>query len=110
MLAATTPGRVGGAGLPAATAAAAVSADKPGRGPSFLEPDAGGTYPAVFNASNEQLVAAFHAGAIGFLDIVDTIARVVDAHKPDGELTLPSLAEAELWARAEADRAIAALR
>src|SRR5690606_34104886 len=71
---------------------------------------AGGTYPAVFNASNEQLVAAFHAGAIGFLDIVDTIARVVDAHKPDGELTLPSLAEAELWARAEADRAIAALR
>ncbi|GHD43269.1 1-deoxy-D-xylulose-5-phosphate reductoisomerase [Mycetocola manganoxydans] len=71
---------------------------------------AGGTYPAVFNASNEQLVAAFHAGAIGFLDIVDTIARVVDAHKPDGELTLQSLAEAELWARAEADRAIAALR
>ena len=28
---------------------------------------AGGTYPAVFNAANEQAVAAFHAGRIGFL-------------------------------------------
>lgn len=67
----------------------------------------GGTYPAVFNAANEQAVAAFHAGAIGYLDIVDTIERVVDAHRPDGELTRETLAEAERWARDAADRLIA---
>ncbi|MFU8945774.1 1-deoxy-D-xylulose-5-phosphate reductoisomerase [Mycetocola zhadangensis] len=70
---------------------------------------AGGTYPAVFNASNEQAVAAFHAGAIGFLDIVDIISRVVDAHRPDDELTLESLAHAETWARETADRVIVEL-
>ncbi|KQV05205.1 1-deoxy-D-xylulose-5-phosphate reductoisomerase [Leifsonia sp. Root112D2] len=67
----------------------------------------GSTWPAVFNAANEQAVLAFHAGAIGYLDIVETIERVLDAHVPPGELTLESLAETELWARAEADRLIA---
>ncbi|WP_368496404.1 1-deoxy-D-xylulose-5-phosphate reductoisomerase [Herbiconiux sp. A18JL235] len=70
---------------------------------------AGGSYPAVFNAANEQAVAAFHAGRIGFLDIVDTVARVVDLHEmPSEEITRESLAETELWARATADRLIAA--
>jgi len=68
---------------------------------------AGATYPAVFNAANEQAVAAFHAGAIGYLDIVDTVERVVDEHEPAGELTLESLAEAERWARATADAHLA---
>ena len=68
---------------------------------------AGGTYPAVFNAANEQAVAAFHAGAISYLDIVDTVERVVDEHEPAGELTLESLAEAERWARATADAHLA---
>ncbi|MDJ1113055.1 1-deoxy-D-xylulose-5-phosphate reductoisomerase [Microbacterium dauci] len=69
---------------------------------------AGGTYPAVFNAANEQAVDAFHEGALPFLGIVETVARVVDAHAAPGELTRESLAEAERWARAEADRLIAA--
>lgn len=68
----------------------------------------GGTYPAVFNAANEQSVAAFHAGRIGFLDIVDTVLRVVESHEQGAELTRESLAEAERWARAAADRLIAA--
>ena len=69
---------------------------------------AGGSYPAVFNAANEQAVAAFHAGRIGFLDIVDTVARVVDLHEmPSEEVTVESLGESELWARATADRLIA---
>ncbi|GAB2521223.1 1-deoxy-D-xylulose-5-phosphate reductoisomerase [Paramicrobacterium agarici] len=68
---------------------------------------AGGTYPAVFNAANEQAVHAFHARRIGFLDIVDTVRRVVDAHEPDGELSRESLAEAETWARRTADELIA---
>lgn len=67
---------------------------------------AGATYPAVFNASNEQAVLAFHAGRIGYLDIVDTVQRVVEAHESQGELTLESLAEAEDWARAAADTII----
>ena len=69
---------------------------------------AGGTYPAVFNAANEQAVDAFHDGALSFLGIVDTVARVVDRHDAPRELTRESLAEAERWARAEADRLIAA--
>lgn len=69
---------------------------------------AGGSFPAVFNAANEQAVAAFHDGRIGFLDIVDTVQRVVDAHEmPDAVVTRESLAEAELWARATADQLIA---
>ncbi len=68
---------------------------------------AGGTYPAVFNAANEQAVHAFHAGRIGFLDIVETITRVVDVHD-GGETSLAGVLDAERWARAEADRLIAA--
>ncbi|TFD23640.1 1-deoxy-D-xylulose-5-phosphate reductoisomerase [Cryobacterium sp. TMS1-13-1] len=66
----------------------------------------GGTYPAVFNAANEQAVAAFHAGRIGFQDIVDTVLRVVESHEQGGELSRELLAEAERWARAAADRLI----
>lgn len=66
---------------------------------------AGSTYPAVFNAANEQAVLAFHAGRIGYLDIFDTIRAVIDAHEPDsGALTLDGVLGAELWARTEADR------
>ena len=31
--------------------------------------------------ANEEAVLPFHAGRIGFLDIVDTVQRVVDAHQ-----------------------------
>ncbi|GAA1059674.1 1-deoxy-D-xylulose-5-phosphate reductoisomerase [Agromyces bracchium] len=69
---------------------------------------AGGEYPAVFNAANEQAVAAFHAGRIGFTEIVDTVKAVVDAHEsPSGVLTVDSLAEAERVARRAADLRIA---
>jgi 1-deoxy-D-xylulose-5-phosphate reductoisomerase len=64
---------------------------------------AGATYPAVYNAANEECVEAFHAGRIGFIDIVDTVQRVVDAHEPDsGELTVEQVLAAEDWARAQA--------
>ena len=66
---------------------------------------AGGSYPAVFNAANEQAVAAFHDGRIGFLDIVDTIDRVVDRYEPESApMTLAGVLEAETWARAAADK------
>ena len=66
--------------------------------------EAGGTYPAVFNAANEQAVAAFHAGRIPFLAILATIERVLERHEPAGEFTLESVLDAERWARDEADR------
>ncbi|ARJ05091.1 1-deoxy-D-xylulose-5-phosphate reductoisomerase [Cnuibacter physcomitrellae] len=68
---------------------------------------AGGGFPAVFNAANEQAVRAFHDERIGFLDILDTVRRVVDEHSEDGgEITRESLLATETWARREADRLI----
>jgi 1-deoxy-D-xylulose-5-phosphate reductoisomerase len=64
---------------------------------------AGLTYPAVYNAANEQAVEAFHAGILKFDQIVDLIRRVVDAHDPEKELTLDSVLAAERWARDQAD-------
>ena len=66
------------------------------------------TYPAVYNAVNEEAVDAFHAGRIGFLDIVDTVRQVVEAHETPATLTLDTLAEAERWARERAQQAITA--
>jgi 1-deoxy-D-xylulose-5-phosphate reductoisomerase len=66
-----------------------------------------GTYPAVFNASNEQAVLAFHAGIIGYLDILDIVDQVVDGHTDEGNMSLESVLGAEVTARAEADRLIA---
>lgn len=68
---------------------------------------AGGTYPAVFNAANEQAVDAFHEGRLSFLGILDTVERVVDEHEAPAELTRESLADAEAWARRTADALIA---
>ncbi|MGZ0711257.1 1-deoxy-D-xylulose-5-phosphate reductoisomerase (plasmid) [Coraliomargarita sp. W4R53] len=69
---------------------------------------AAGTYPAVFNAANEQAVDAFHEGQLPFTGIVDTVQRVVDDHEAPARLSRESLAEAERWARERADAAIAA--
>ncbi len=71
----------------------------------------GGVAPAVYNAANEVCVDAFHDGAIGFLDIVDTVAQVVDAHV-DADLDASSVEgvlAADAWARDEA-RAVLARR
>lgn len=62
------------------------------------------TTPAVFNAANEQAVLAFHSGQIGFTQIVDTVAQVVDEHEPADDLSVDSVLEAERWARFRADQ------
>ncbi len=64
----------------------------------------GRTAPAVFNAANEVCVEAFIAGSLSFLEIVDTVGRVVDEHVSDpavaaAELTLPGVRDADAWAR-----------
>ncbi len=70
---------------------------------------ASGTYPAVYNAANEVAVDAFHEGRIGFLDIVDTIERVVQDHAnahadgiESGTLSVEDVMRADSWAREQA--------
>ena len=64
---------------------------------------AGGTAPGVFNAANEEAVAAFVAGRIRFPEIVDTVAAVVGEHQTvRNSLTLDDVLQAETWARARA--------
>lgn len=67
--------------------------------------EASATHPAVYNAANEEAVAAFLGHRIGFLDIVDTVARVLDEHggTPRGEVSLEAVAAAERWARERAN-------
>lgn len=59
----------------------------------------GSTFPAVFNAANEEAVEAFHGGRIRFTDIVDTVESVLSEHPGSSELTVESVLEAESWAR-----------
>ena len=68
---------------------------------------AGLTYPAVYNAANEQAVDAFHDKAISFPEIIEIIEEVVASHKPEQEMTLESVLAAEVWARETANRLIA---
>ncbi|RFU19988.1 1-deoxy-D-xylulose-5-phosphate reductoisomerase [Geodermatophilus marinus] len=62
--------------------------------------EAGGVLPALYNAANEEAVAAFTAGRLPFHGIVDTVARTLD-DAPD--LGAPTCVEdvlaAEGWAR-----------
>jgi len=64
---------------------------------------AGGALPAIFNAANEECVAAFMAGTLPFLGIVDTVARVVgDAPHLGNPRTVADVVQAEAWARGRA--------
>jgi 1-deoxy-D-xylulose-5-phosphate reductoisomerase len=86
----------------------------------------GGSAPAVYNAANEECVAAFHAEQIRFLDIVDIVQRVLAEHAGPAdpatrstpgegtgadvgsrltagdELTLDGVLAADAWARVRA--------
>ena len=55
---------------------------------------AGKTYPAVYNASNEQAVEAFHEGKIGFLQITEIIDKAVQEHKPRSKTDIETVLEA----------------
>ncbi len=65
----------------------------------------GGTAPAVFNAANEELVAAFFDGRLPFLGIVDTLTTVVAEHLASHQgnpRDVEDVLAAESWARARA--------
>jgi 1-deoxy-D-xylulose-5-phosphate reductoisomerase len=67
----------------------------------------GSTFPAVFNAANEEAVDAFHEGRIRFTDIVETVEAVLSEHSGSSELTLESVLDAERWARARSHERLA---
>jgi len=66
----------------------------------------GGTFPAVYNAANEVGVAAFLAGKVAYLGIVDTVATVMaaaglseDVPSRSGGLSVDDVLTADRWAR-----------
>jgi 1-deoxy-D-xylulose-5-phosphate reductoisomerase len=64
---------------------------------------AGRCRPAVYNAANEECVAAFVSGRLPFLGIVETLERVLAAAPDFGEPgTVEEVLAAETWARAQA--------
>jgi 1-deoxy-D-xylulose-5-phosphate reductoisomerase len=70
--------------------------------------ETGGCLPAVFNAANEELVAAFVAGRIGYTAITDELERVLtaaDAWSAD-PATVADVVAAEEWARAHAQERV----
>ncbi|KGH44827.1 MULTISPECIES: 1-deoxy-D-xylulose-5-phosphate reductoisomerase [Modestobacter] len=69
--------------------------------------EAGGVVPALYNAANEEAVAAFTAGHLSFPGIVQVIARTLDAAPDLGAPTcVEDVLAAEKWAREHARGAI----
>ena len=61
-----------------------------------------GTSPAVYNAANEECVAAFLEGRLAFPAIVDTVARVLTEHDGGNVASVDDVLAAESWARVRA--------
>ena len=60
---------------------------------------AGGTYPAVVSAANDEAVDAFLAGRVGFRRIAEALGDALDAHRPVSHPDLDAVIDAEEWAR-----------
>jgi 1-deoxy-D-xylulose-5-phosphate reductoisomerase len=72
--------------------------------------EAGRCRPAIFNAANEECVAAFTAGRLPFLGIVETVeATLADAPDFAEPGTVEDVLAAEDWARTHARDRIAAI-
>lgn len=62
----------------------------------------GGTMPTVLNAANEVAIPHFLEGRIGFLQIPQSVERVMEAHSKDGfgqGTSLDELIQVDAWAR-----------
>lgn len=68
---------------------------------------AGPLHPAILNAANEECVAAFIAGRLGYLEITDTVEKVLAMAGEADELSLDAVTRAEDWARATARKVMA---
>ena len=63
----------------------------------------GDTFPAAIAAADEVAVAAFLDGRIGFLDIPDLLADILDRHVASPEPALEAILAADAWARESAE-------
>ena len=68
----------------------------------------GGTYPCAYNAANEVAVAAFLAGRLPFLAIGEVVGETLAAVDGAPARDLDDLVEADVRARAIAERELAA--
>ena len=68
--------------------------------------EAGGTYPAVFNAANEVAVAAFLEERLPFLGIADVVEDALAAADGAAATDFAGLVEADASARALAERGV----
>lgn len=59
----------------------------------------GSSYPVVMNGANEELVAMFLKGKIGFLDIPKNIERVMNEHKPSDPVTVEEILDLDKKSR-----------
>lgn len=66
---------------------------------AFAVAAAGGTMPAVYNAANEEAVAAFLGGKIRFTEIPQTVERVVERIATVPEPSLEDILAADREAR-----------
>ncbi len=66
---------------------------------------AGGTTPAVFNASNEIAVGAFLDGRIGFAQIATVIEETLERHDSVEACDLETVLRTDSWARETAEAA-----
>jgi 1-deoxy-D-xylulose-5-phosphate reductoisomerase len=67
----------------------------------------GGTATAVFNAANEEAVAAFLDQRARFTDIPRVVEAVLERHHNSAVVDVDDVLEAETWARATAGRVLA---
>jgi 1-deoxy-D-xylulose-5-phosphate reductoisomerase len=70
---------------------------------------AGPSAPAVLNAANEVAVAAFLGGEVPFPAIFDTVAEVLDRHRPEPVADLDAALAWDAWGRREAEEVLARL-
>lgn len=59
----------------------------------------GGLFPAAVNSANEQANLMFRNGEIGFLEIADRVARVLESAPQKTDYTLGDILEVDRWAR-----------
>ena len=66
----------------------------------------GGTCGAVLNAANEEAVARFREGTIGFADITRLVEETLAGHAFVADPSLDELLAADGWAREEVNRCV----
>jgi 1-deoxy-D-xylulose-5-phosphate reductoisomerase len=87
-----------------------VDGDKwPALGLAYEAARRGGTCPAAMNAANEEAVAAFLAGQIGFTDVMKVVNLVLDKYEPLRGKTLDEIRDTESASRRQARLVIEAM-